>query len=106
MTVQEAKDFLVAQVVQQAALDGKALPDIEKRMMYFTESEDATENPIALNEGFEAQNDTEEYESKIRVLFQSAYARLRKENPVSIEKWKECVRFLKKGDHYILVLCD
>ena len=37
MTVQEAKDFLVAQAAQQAALEGTALSDMEKRMMYFTE---------------------------------------------------------------------
>jgi hypothetical protein len=106
MTVQEAKDFLVAQVMQQAALEGLAISDVEKRMMYFTESEDAVEDPIALNEEFEAQYDTEEYERKISGLFKAAHKRLRKENPISIDKWKEYVRFLKKGDHYILILCD
>ncbi len=58
MTAQEAKDFLVAQVVQQATMEGAALSDVEKRMMYFTESEDAIEDPSALNEEFEAQYDT------------------------------------------------
>lgn len=106
MTVQEAKDFLVAQVVQQAALEGVALSDVEKRMMYFTESADAVEDPIALNEEFEAQNDNDEYESKASGLFQRAHKRLRKESPISADKWKECVRFLEKGDHYILVLCS
>ena len=43
MTAQEAKDFLVAQVVQQATMEGAALSDVEKRMMYFTESEDAVD---------------------------------------------------------------
>ncbi len=106
MTAQEAKDFLVAQVVQQATMEGAALSDVEKRMMYFTESEDAIEDPSALNEEFEAQYDTGEYERKISGLFRAAYKRLRKENPIGVEKWKEYVRFLKKGDHYILVLSD
>ncbi len=105
MTVQEAKDFLVGQVVQQAALKGVALSDLERRMMYFTESADTVEEPGALTEEFDAQYDMQEYESKISSLFQAAYKRLQKENPVSIDKWKEYVRFLKKGDHYILVLC-
>jgi 5'(3')-deoxyribonucleotidase len=59
-----------------------------------------------LNAEFEAQYDTEEYEGKIRVLFQAAHKRLRKENFINIDKWKECIRFLKKGGHYILVLGD
>ena len=45
MTVQEAKDFLVEQATQQASLDVVSLSDLEKRMMYFTESADATEDP-------------------------------------------------------------
>jgi hypothetical protein len=106
MTVQEAKDFLVGQVVQQAALEGVALSDVEKRMMYFTEGEDAVENPIALNDEFEAQYDNEEYESKVSGLFQRARQRLRNESPISADKWKEYARFLEKGDHYILVLCS
>jgi hypothetical protein len=45
MTVREAKDYLMAQMVQQTTLEGVALSDLEKRIMYFTESEDAIENP-------------------------------------------------------------
>src|SRR5713101_9480648 len=37
MRVREAKDFLVAQTAEQAALEGVPLSDLEKRMMYFTE---------------------------------------------------------------------
>ncbi|MGB2900309.1 MAG: hypothetical protein WBB89_13655 [Candidatus Acidiferrum sp.] len=38
MKVREAKDFLVAQTAEQASLEGVPLSDLEKRMMYFTES--------------------------------------------------------------------
>ena len=36
MQVREAKDFLVQQTAQQAQMEGVALSELEKRMMYFT----------------------------------------------------------------------
>ena len=39
MDSKEAKDFLVQQVTEQAALEGLSLSEIEKKMMYFTESD-------------------------------------------------------------------
>jgi len=106
MRTREAKDFLVAQTVEQAALEGVPLSDLEKRMMYFTETGDCPEDPIALNETFEAAYDTAEYEAKISKLMHHAYQRIRKENPKALHRWKEAMRTLSKGDHYILVLCQ
>jgi hypothetical protein len=79
MTVRDAKDFLVDQAAQQAAIDGVPLADLEKRMMYFTEWDDSGGDPIALNEEFEAQYNTEEYEAKIAQLMRCA--RLKKRTP-------------------------
>jgi len=65
MKVREAKDFLVHQTAEQATLENLPLSDLEKRMMYFTEGKGAIEDPLTLNEAFEAQYDTSEYEKKI-----------------------------------------
>ena len=65
MQVREAKDSLVAQTAQQAALEGVPLSGVEKRMMYFTEGKDAIEDPSTLNDQFEARCDTAKYEKKI-----------------------------------------
>jgi hypothetical protein len=73
-------------------------------MMYFTESEDAVENPIALNEEFEAQYGTAEYESKIAGLLGRSYNRLKEEGSPELQTWDEAIKELKKGDHYILVM--
>ncbi len=104
MQVNEAKDFLVRQTADQAEREGISLSDLEKRMMYFTESEDAVENPIALNEEFEAQYDTAEYETKIAGLLGRAYDRLKEQGSATIQIWDEAIKELKKGDHYIIVL--
>lgn len=104
MRVGEAKDFLVQQTAEQAQRDGVPLSELEKRMMYFTESEDAVENPIQLNEEFEAQYDTVEYETKIARLLGRAYKRLRKENADAAQTWDAAIKELKRGDHYILIM--
>jgi hypothetical protein len=104
MRVSEAKDFLIQQTAEQALREGVSLSELEKRMMYFTESEDAVENPIALNEEFEAHYATDEYESKIARLLIHAYRRLKKENPYAAQLWDAAIAELRKGDHYILVM--
>lgn len=106
MRVSEARDFLVQQATEQAELDGVSLSDLEKRMMHFTESADASEDPIELNDEFELKYDTAKYEAKVFGLLKRAHARLKKENPEAIRQWDECVRVLRKGDHYILVLLN
>ncbi len=106
MRIREAKDFLVAQTAEQAGLEGVPLSDLEKRMMHFTEGKSATEDPISLNDEFEAQYDTTEYEAKISDLLHHAYKRLRKENDVARRNWDEAIRCLRRGDHYLLVMWD
>jgi hypothetical protein len=102
----EAKDFLVQQTAEQAALENVPLSDLEKRMMYFTETDECPEDPIALNDAFEATYDTTEYEAKISNLMHHAYQRIRKENPETVRRWKEAMKQLSKGDHYLLILGD
>jgi len=104
MNTKEAKDFLVGQTAQQAAIQESTLSHLEKRMMYFTESDESCGNPIQLNEEFEAQYDTAEYEAKIAGLMKNAYKRLNKENPETKRLWDDAIKTLFKGDHYILVL--
>jgi len=104
MRIREAKDFLVAQTAEQAALECVPLSDLEKRMMYFTEGAGATEDPATLNEEFEAQYDTAMYEKKISHLMHHAYARVRKEGGTALQTWDDAIRRVKRGDHYLLVM--
>ncbi len=74
--------------------------------MYFTETEECPEDPIKLNEEFEARYDTPEYESKISKLLHHAYNRTKRENPETAREWDAALQQLRKGDHYVLVLWD
>lgn len=103
MQVREAKDFLVQQTAEQALLEGIPLSDLEKRMMYFTESEDAVEDPVVLNDEFEAKYSVDAYETKISALLRHAHSRLQTDQS-AIESWNASIRELERGDHYLLVL--
>lgn len=103
MQVREAKQFLVQQTAEQAALENVPLSDLEKRMMYFTETGECPEDPIALNDAFEAEYDTTTYEKKISVLMAQAYRRIKRENPEKLRLWNNAFRVLSKGDHYLLL---
>ena len=107
MKTKQAKNFLVQQTAEQAVRESVPLSETEKKMMYFTES-DATscDNPVELNEEFEAQYDTAEYETKISRLLHHAYDRLKLEDPERKRTWDQAIRTLRKGDHYFLVLWD
>ena len=104
MDIREAKDFLIDQTAQQAAIENIPLSDLEKRMMYFTESGEMPENPISLNEAFEAECDSNEYELKIGKLMRHAFWRVKRENPQSAVQWKNAIKKLSTEDHYLSVL--
>ncbi len=104
MKVKEAKDFLVAQTAQQAILEGMPLSKLEERMMYFTEDGSLAEDPVQLNEEFEAQYNTAKYEKKISHLMRHAYRHVKKENSEKTLLWNNAIRTLRRSDHYILVL--
>jgi hypothetical protein len=106
MRAREAKDFLVAQTAEQAALEGIPLSDLEKRMMYFTETGECPEDPLALNEEFEKEYDTDEYETKVKKLLANAHRRLKEERSPEVAKWQEGLKALDQTDDYILILCD
>jgi hypothetical protein len=107
MNTTQAKDFLAQQAAEQATLDHTSLSDIERRMMYFTESDPKScADPLALNNEFEAQYDMATYEAKMSTLLQHAYQRLKAEDPEGKRTWDQAVRELRKGDHYFLVLWD
>src|SRR6267143_3479433 len=106
MQVHEAKDFLVQQTAEQAQLEGVPFSDLEKRMMHFTENEEMSEDPIKLNDEFEAEYDSDEYETKISLLLHHAYSQIKKENPEACPQWRETIRTLSKGDYYFPVLWE
>jgi hypothetical protein len=105
MNAKEAKDFLVQQTTEQAALENVTLSEGEKRMMYFAENDPLScPNPLQVNDEFEAEYNSGEYEAKIGRLLRHCHKRLQTENPEKARNWDEAIQALRQGDHYFLVL--
>jgi hypothetical protein len=102
--VREAKDFLVEQTTQQAQIEGVSLSDLEKRMMYYAEGKDATCEDRKLNDEFDRQYNTAEYETKIRHLLHDVYVRVKENDPEKARRWEDAISFLENGEHYVSVL--
>ena len=102
--IEIAKQFLVAKLLEQAALDGVPISDIEKRMFLFSET---SQNPPDFEavEKFDENYDDEEYEAKVAQLLKRALAR-DKQNKEIQELWKRHLTALKDEDFYGLVMVD
>jgi hypothetical protein len=78
MECTQAKDFLVQKTIEQACFENVPPSDLERRMMYFTETGAHPEDPTVLNDAFEAEYDTAAYEKKSSLLMARAHRRIKK----------------------------
>ena len=97
----EAKEYLVGEIAQEAARQGRPLGDIERKMLYFSESGWTLPNMAEVAETFEQQFDSKRYERKVAGLAQSAREHGGKDGAAA---WSEAVKRLEPGDHYLLVM--
>jgi hypothetical protein len=103
LRAQQAKEFLVSQILEQARRENVPLSEIERKMLYFTETEETLPQ---VNEQFERDYDDSAYEKKIAGLLRKAHQRNQQESPTGEEVWKQAVADLRKEDHYLLVMVD
>src|SRR5450755_3161539 len=99
-TERDAKEFLVAALVREAAKQGHPLTDIERKMLYFSETGWTPTDMADVAETFDREYDQAKYEHKIATLAKGA--RLDIGNDGSA--WSEAVKRLAQGDHYLLVM--
>jgi len=106
LIAREAKEFLVAGIVAEAQHENVPLSEIERKMLYFTETGWTLPDIMEVNDSFDREYDQNEYEKKIARLIRHATKRARKENPDNFASWISAARKLKKEDHYISVMID
>ncbi len=99
-----AKQFLIARVVAEVALERVPLSDVEKKMLHFTEAHPSLADIQEVAEEFERDYDSDEYEAKIAGLLKRARARDENESSGNAQTWKDAVEALVREDHYILVM--
>jgi hypothetical protein len=100
----EAKEFLISQIVEEAQRENVPLSEVERKMLYFTESGWTLPDIMKVNEDFDREYDQDEYEHKIAKVVTSADKRIRKGIRDDYDKWWAAIRFLEREDHYILVM--
>jgi hypothetical protein len=103
-TVKDAKEFLASQIAEEAQREGVSLSEIERKMLFFTESGWTLPDIADVYDEFERDYDQNSYEEKITKLIRGATHRVRKENPDEYKKWIAAVQKLSKGDHYIQIM--
>lgn len=99
-----AKQFLISQVLHEADSSHVQLSEVERKMLYFTESYPSLPDLQAVNAEFERECDADEYEDKVAKLLRNARARTSQSTPSEDQHWKEAIDALRKEDHYIMVM--
>jgi hypothetical protein len=105
-SARDAKEFLVARIVDEAQREGVSLSDVERKMLYFSETGWAPPDIMVTNEEFDRECDQDEYEKKIARIVHHAREGARKEGEESLGAWSDAIRTLRKEDHYLLVMID
>jgi hypothetical protein len=105
-TTREAKEFLVSKIVMQSQLEGIPLSDVERKMLYFSETGWTLPDIDEVSDVFDRDYDQALYEQKIGAFARNFCTKARKDNHDEFEAWNEAARTLRREDHYLLVLID
>jgi len=100
-SVDEAKQFLVTCLTEQAHKDKVSLSEREKQLFLFSES-----NPLpSQNRDSFDDMDSDAFEQKTSKLLRRAYA-VAKKSPVHSQQWRDALVALQDEDFYGLVAVD
>jgi hypothetical protein len=100
ITERDAKEFLVSQIAGEAERQGHPLSDLERKMLYFSESGWTIPDALDVSTAFDREYDTDQYEQKIAGLAQAARTRATGETAA---RWTSAIDKLAEGDHYISI---
>ncbi|HEY2466424.1 MAG TPA: hypothetical protein VGI45_01115 [Terracidiphilus sp.] len=103
-TVREAKEYLVHRILAQADRDATPLSDIERKMLYFSETGWTLPNMMTISQEFDQAYDQDEYERKIGQIVRRMLDQ--HDTKGDDDHWDKAVQRLREEDHYLLVLID
>ena len=101
-SAREAKEYLVAQIVAQAARDEVVLSPTETELLYFTETAWMPPGTAEASSHFNQNDDAATYEKKVSCL--ATHARTYARQHGTRGPWDEAVSALAHEDHYLLLL--
>jgi hypothetical protein len=104
METTAAKEFLISRIIEESKLEHVHLSDVEKKMLYFTETQRTLPDMAEVVAEFEQKCNSDDYERKIIGLLKNARIRELAPSAQQMEMWNDAISTLKQEDHYLLVL--
>ncbi len=101
-----AKEYLAGKITAKAELEGAPLTEVERKMLYFSETGWTVPKIMEVNAEFERDYDSDEYERKIAGLVGKIEESNRTKGGGDEAAWDDAVVKLSEGDHYLLVLIN
>jgi hypothetical protein len=105
-TVREAKDYLAGRIVEEAKQQGAPLTEVERKMLYFSETDWTLPDMMEVNAEFDRNYNEVEYERKIGRLVHQIQERQNSVDEEQRVEWCSALEKLGGEDHYLLVLID
>lgn len=105
-TIREAKDFLANSIAEEAQRNDVPLTEIERKMLYFTETGWTLPDIKDVSAKFDREYDQKVYERKIGELVNKIQVQLADQGQLAQERWNAALEKLSHGDHYLSVLAD
>lgn len=108
--IREAKIFLASRIAEEAERQGLPLSEIERKMLYYSDSGWTLEDMSDVNDAIARQLEQREYEKRIALVIRALRARLRAARGEEYETWNWAIGVLKesrraqKENHYVLTL--
>ncbi|MGP0076579.1 MAG: hypothetical protein ACLPWF_32085 [Bryobacteraceae bacterium] len=93
----DAKEFIVSRIVVEAQRQNVPLSEVERKMLYFSETAWTLPDIAAVSGTFDRKCDQKEYVNLVRDFCVYARADARSD----FDAWNEAVRTLSHEDHYV-----
>jgi hypothetical protein len=97
-TTRDAKEYLIGRILAQADKDVVSLSDVERKMLYFSETGWTLPNMMVISEDFDRNYNQNEYEAKIGEVIQ--HVRDGASGKHGDDGWNEAVKRLRGDDGY------
>ncbi|HEY1677925.1 MAG TPA: hypothetical protein VGG04_09480 [Candidatus Sulfotelmatobacter sp.] len=95
---------MISEIVAEAGNENVPLSEVERKMLYFTESGWTLPDIMKISDDFDRDYDQDEYEKKIAKLVAKADRRIRRGLREDYDKWWAAIRLLEREDHYLSVM--
>lgn len=99
----EALDFIASRIADEAQRDGIPLSEVERKMLYFSETAWTLPDIWEVNDEFDRNYEQGAYERKISQLIKKVTNRAKKQ-AVELQGWNQAILRLSHADRYLMIM--